>query len=137
MVAREQKGDALGRGHMTLHPVWLQILAADGQLFYLNTVPPYQVSVNFYTAPVGGTCGGARLWCEQACKGHCSTPAINATSRTGMYRPLCHAAIHLYIGRARVVMCCSLADAHALRVLSSTAGSSTACDPCVQASCVM
>jgi E3 ubiquitin-protein ligase SHPRH len=59
MVAREQKGDAMGRGHLHLHPAWLQLLAADGQLLYLHAMPPHQVSVNFHSAPVGGTCGGA------------------------------------------------------------------------------
>lgn len=60
MVAREQKGDARGRGHLTLHPAWLQILTPDGQLFYLSIMAPYFASGHFYTAPVGGTCGGAR-----------------------------------------------------------------------------
>ena len=52
------QGDALGRGQLHLHPAWLQLVTADGQLLYLHRLRPHVASPNFYTAPVGGTCGG-------------------------------------------------------------------------------
>ncbi|KAL4426809.1 hypothetical protein ABPG77_006595 [Micractinium sp. CCAP 211/92] len=58
MLNRETKGDALNRGHLHLHPAWLQLRTADGQLLYLHRLRPYVVSPHFYAAPVGGTCGG-------------------------------------------------------------------------------
>lgn len=30
------QGDALGRGQLRLHPAWLQLVTADGQLLYLH-----------------------------------------------------------------------------------------------------
>ena len=93
MVAREQKGDAMGRGVMTLHPAWLQILAADGQLFYMNTMPPYQVSVNFYTAPVGGTCGG--------------TPLMRASVKCTLYLFFLQ-PVHADVGGRLMVSCISV-----------------------------
>ena len=61
MLDREQKGYALERGHLHLHPAWLQLRAADGQLLYVSRMPPYRVTTDFVTAPVGGTCGGCPL----------------------------------------------------------------------------
>ena len=58
MLDREQKGYALERGHLHLHPDWLQLTAADGQTIYVSAVPPYCITTDFVTAPVGGTCGG-------------------------------------------------------------------------------
>ena len=58
MLDREQKGYALERGHLHLHPAWLQLVAADGQIIYASAVPPYCITTDFVTAPVGGTCGG-------------------------------------------------------------------------------
>ena len=58
MLDREQKGYALERGHLHLHPAWLQLRAADGQIIYASTMPPYGITTDFVTAPVGGTCGG-------------------------------------------------------------------------------
>lgn len=58
MVAREQNGDAVGRGHLHLHPAWLQLLTADGQLLYVSIMPPHLVTAKFVTGPIGGTCGG-------------------------------------------------------------------------------
>ena len=52
------QGDALGRGQLFLHPSWLQLATADGQLLYLHRLRPHLASPNFYPAPVGGTCGG-------------------------------------------------------------------------------
>lgn len=59
MAARERSGDALGRGHLALHPAWLQLLAADGQPLLLHRLRPHLLADGLYTAPVGGTCGGA------------------------------------------------------------------------------
>ena len=39
MLDREQKGYALERGHLHLHPAWLQLRAADGQLLYVSRMP--------------------------------------------------------------------------------------------------
>lgn len=61
MLDREQKGYALERGHLHLHPAWLQLRAADGQLLYVSRTLPYRVTTDFVTAPVGGTCGGPPL----------------------------------------------------------------------------
>ncbi|KAK9915395.1 hypothetical protein WJX75_008587 [Coccomyxa subellipsoidea] len=58
MVTRERNGDAVGRGHLHLHPAWLQLLTADGQLIYVHLMPPHQITADFITAPTGGTCGG-------------------------------------------------------------------------------
>ncbi len=58
MLDRERRGDAVGRGHLHLHPSWLQLLTADGQLLYMHRLRPQVLSDRFYTAPVGGTCGG-------------------------------------------------------------------------------
>ena len=52
------QGDALGRGYLHLHPSWVQLVSADGQLFYMHRLRPHVLSHNFHTAPVGGTCGG-------------------------------------------------------------------------------
>ena len=57
-VAREKTGDAVGRGHLHLHPAWLQLLTADKQLIYISTMPPHRITSAFITAPTGGTCGG-------------------------------------------------------------------------------
>jgi hypothetical protein len=57
MLDREQKGDAVGRGHLHLHPAWLQLLTPEGHLIYVNPTDRL-VSLQFITAPVGGTCGG-------------------------------------------------------------------------------
>lgn len=56
--ALPSQGDALGRGQLHLHPAWVQLRAADGQLLYLHRLRPHVASPNFYAAPVGGTCGG-------------------------------------------------------------------------------
>lgn len=61
MLDREQRGYALERGHLHLHPAWLQLMAADGQLLYISILPPHRITSDFVTAPVGGTCGGAAL----------------------------------------------------------------------------
>ncbi|KAK9831775.1 hypothetical protein WJX74_008901 [Apatococcus lobatus] len=63
MLHREQLGDALGRRMATLHPSWLQLQSADGHCFYVHAQHGLQcLSLNFYTAPIGGTCGG--LLCD-------------------------------------------------------------------------
>lgn len=36
MVEREQKRDALGRGILHLHPVWVQLVTQSGYTFYVN-----------------------------------------------------------------------------------------------------
>jgi hypothetical protein len=37
MLRREQRGDALGRGVLALHPMWLQFVAeSDGFVFYMH-----------------------------------------------------------------------------------------------------
>lgn len=46
----------------TLHPCWLQLRSADGHCFYLHLLDPCVLSAHFYTAPIGGTCGG--LLCD-------------------------------------------------------------------------
>lgn len=46
----------------TLHPSWLQLQGADGHCLYLHAHVPMCLSLNFYTAPIGGTCGG--LLCD-------------------------------------------------------------------------
>ena len=58
MLDREQKGYALERGHLHLHPAWLQLRTADGQLIYVSVTAPYRITADFVTAPAGGTCGG-------------------------------------------------------------------------------
>lgn len=60
-VARERTGDAVGRGHLHLHPAWLQLLTPDKQLIYLSIMPPHHITSDFITAPTGGTCGGTPL----------------------------------------------------------------------------
>ncbi len=61
MLDREQKGYALERGHLHLHPAWLQLRTADGQLIYVSLTAPYRITSDFVTAPAGGTCGGISL----------------------------------------------------------------------------
>lgn len=58
MLDRELKGDAVGRGHLHLHPAWLQVVNAANQIIYVNSLERL-VSLDFVTAPVGGTCGGS------------------------------------------------------------------------------
>eukprot|EP00887_Chlorella_sp_A99_P005493 scaffold1.g5493.t1 len=58
MLDRERQGDALGRGHAHLHPGWLQLVTSNGQLLYLYRLRPHMLSSTFYSAPIGGTCGG-------------------------------------------------------------------------------
>ena len=58
MLDREQKGYALERGHLHLHPAWLQLRTADSQLIYVSLTAPYRITTDFVTAPAGGTCGG-------------------------------------------------------------------------------
>ena len=58
MLGRERQGDARGRGQLHLHPAWLQLVAADGQLLHLHRLRPSVLSPCFFPAPVGGTCGG-------------------------------------------------------------------------------
>ena len=58
MLDRERRGDAAGRGHAHLHPAWLQLVTPDGQLLYIHRLKPHLLSTNFYTTPIGGTCGG-------------------------------------------------------------------------------
>ena len=36
LLAAPPQGDALGRGQLRLHPAWLQLVTADGQLLYLH-----------------------------------------------------------------------------------------------------
>jgi hypothetical protein len=67
MVTRERNGDAVGRGHLHLHPAWLQLLTADGQLIYVHLMPPHQITADFITAPTGGTCGGGARSCFSSC----------------------------------------------------------------------
>ncbi|KAK9861722.1 hypothetical protein WJX84_002580 [Apatococcus fuscideae] len=62
MLNRERLGDTLGRAMATLHPCWLQLQSADGHCFYVHAHHPFMLSPNFYTAPIGGTCGG--LLCD-------------------------------------------------------------------------
>lgn len=58
MLSREQQGDAAGRGTLHLHPGWLQLVNAQGQVFYVHRLAPHWVTRTLYPAPVGGTCGG-------------------------------------------------------------------------------
>jgi hypothetical protein len=57
-VCHQMQGDALGRGQLFLHPAWLQLHTQDGQLLYVHRLSPHYISSNFYSAPIGGTCGG-------------------------------------------------------------------------------
>lgn len=36
MLRREQQGDAVGRGLVKLHPFWLQLVTAQGRVFYIT-----------------------------------------------------------------------------------------------------
>ena len=58
MLDRERRGDAVGRGHLHLHPEWLQLITAEGRPLYFHRLAPHVLSDRFYVAPVGGTCGG-------------------------------------------------------------------------------
>ncbi|KAG7672032.1 putative DNA repair protein RAD5A [Nannochloris sp. 'desiccata'] len=58
MLDREQMGDARDRGHLALHPAWMQLVSQSGHIFYLHRIKHRIPSWNFFTAPPQGTCGG-------------------------------------------------------------------------------
>ncbi len=45
------------RGHLHLHPEWVQLLTADQQLLHYHRLANH-FSDTLFAAPVGGTCGG-------------------------------------------------------------------------------
>lgn len=58
MLDREQMGDAQNRGHLALHPAWVQLISQSGHVFYIHRIKYFIPSWNFFTAPPQGTCGG-------------------------------------------------------------------------------
>ncbi len=74
----------MGRGHLHLHPAWLQLLTADKQLIYISIMPPHQVTSDFITAPTGGTCGGASLSLHHCLLFFSIPPSIIAHSTIGI-----------------------------------------------------
>ena len=58
MLDREQKGDALERGQLALHPAWIQFISESGNVFYVHRIKQHVPTFNFFTAPPQGTCGG-------------------------------------------------------------------------------
>ncbi len=58
MLDREQKGDARNRGHLALHPAWIQLVTQSGHVLYIHRIKNYVPNWNFFTAPPQGTCGG-------------------------------------------------------------------------------
>ena len=53
MMDREVSGDAIDRGHLKLHPCWLQLQTQDRQLIYVHRLLPHHVSTTFVAAPTG------------------------------------------------------------------------------------
>jgi len=64
MRAREVR-DARGHGRLALHPLWAQLVAADGQTFYAHRVKPARLSATLFTADwlAAGVRGG--LQCDE------------------------------------------------------------------------
>eukprot|EP00955_Chlamydomonas_euryale_P025222 265370-Chlamydomonas_euryale.AAC.1 len=62
MLRRETCGDAVGRSQLRLSPRLAQLVSADGHPFYVfrprGRVGCVALTLEFVTAPVGGTCGG-------------------------------------------------------------------------------
>ncbi|EFJ47333.1 hypothetical protein VOLCADRAFT_92108 [Volvox carteri f. nagariensis] len=59
MMRREQRGDALGRSLLLLHPAWAQVvLGSTGLVLQVHRLSPWFITADFFPAPVGGTCGG-------------------------------------------------------------------------------
>lgn len=46
------------RGHLHLHPSWLQLVTPSQQCLYIHRMQPYYLCSRFLPATVGGTCGG-------------------------------------------------------------------------------
>eukprot|EP00854_Cymbomonas_tetramitiformis_P011773 gene11773-13897_t len=53
LLQRERRGAP----ELTLHPCWMQLVAADGQVVYVHRISGL-LSTRFVPTPVGGTCGG-------------------------------------------------------------------------------
>ena len=52
MMEREETGNARGRGHLRLHPSFLQLLLSDGTLLHFQRVSPFRITLSLPTAPL-------------------------------------------------------------------------------------
>jgi hypothetical protein len=58
MLRRERNNDASGRGLLSLHPLWAQLVTRDGEMLYVQRSEPHYLTRDFIPAPVSSTCGG-------------------------------------------------------------------------------
>jgi E3 ubiquitin-protein ligase SHPRH len=75
MLRRERKNDALGRGLLSLHPLWLQLITRSGEALYVQRCEPHYLTTSFIPAPISSTCGG--FLCDEV--GGCHADACSGT----------------------------------------------------------
>ncbi|KAK9805418.1 hypothetical protein WJX73_003162 [Symbiochloris irregularis] len=63
MLKREETGDARGKGHLSLHPGYLQFITPAGHALHLQRSGTFRFTFNLPTCPISQTCGG--LLCDE------------------------------------------------------------------------
>ncbi|KAK9805425.1 hypothetical protein WJX73_004310 [Symbiochloris irregularis] len=62
MLKREETGDARGKGHLSLHPGYLQFITPAGHALHMQREHSFRFTFNLPTCPTSETCGG--LLCD-------------------------------------------------------------------------
>jgi hypothetical protein len=100
MLRREMRSDAAGRGLLALHPQWLQLVAAGGEVLHVSSDDGL-ISRAFTPAPVPKTCGGflcdevGRCERDRACggaQGASGCGHARAMLGPARHKACCHAA---------------------------------------------
>ena len=53
MLEREETQDARGRGHLGMHPIYLQFITPNGTMLYMLRIAPYRLSFRLPTVSTG------------------------------------------------------------------------------------